>query len=74
MLSSVRSPRINFLMCRLRSDSVDGGSKLTTLPTRHPQEFRQHLQHAASVRRGLRSREGHWDPPVASVGGATNRE
>jgi hypothetical protein len=58
VMSSLRSPRINFLMCMLRSDSAGGDSKLITLPTQHPQEFRQHLQQAASGRSPRRCRDG----------------
>jgi hypothetical protein len=35
-LSNARSPSINFLMCRLQSDSGDGGGKLATSRRKNP--------------------------------------
>src|SRR5580704_16625185 len=67
LMSSLRSPGINFLMCMLLSDSAGPDSKLITLPTQRPQEFRQHLQQAASGRSPRPYRERPWSPLLRST-------
>jgi len=43
-MSSLRSHLIDLPVRVLPSDSEGGDSNVITLPTQHPQEFRQHLQ------------------------------
>jgi hypothetical protein len=40
-MSSLRGQLVDLLVCVLPSDSEGGDSNVITLPTQHPQEFRQ---------------------------------